>query len=174
VFLPQHCVCLFSVCVCLSVCVSLPPRCVGGSLSQCLCVSLSVGVCVSLCVCFSPSMCVDNSHCVCLFQGVCLCVTPTVRETHKHWERDPPTHLGGRDTHTERHTQTLKIDTQHWGGNTMRQIHTHREWDIMGARYQSQIPTYAFLLAEARRWVFYYYNSLKAKSELEPQTEDTN
>jgi len=23
------------------------------------------------------------------------------------------THLGGRDTHTERHTQTLKIDTQH-------------------------------------------------------------
>jgi len=28
-------------------------------------------------------------------------------------ERDPPTHLGGRDTHTERHTQRLNIDTQH-------------------------------------------------------------
>ncbi|MCK5446070.1 MAG: hypothetical protein KAI73_10650 [Rhodospirillaceae bacterium] len=52
------------------------------------------------------------------------------------------------------------------------------DWKIHGmdtndfARYQAQIPTYAFLLAEARRWVFYYYNSLKAKSELEPQAEE--
>ena len=37
----------------------------------------------------------------------------TKRDTQTLRERDPPTHLGGRDTHTERHTQTLKIDTQH-------------------------------------------------------------
>lgn len=52
------------------------------------------------------------------------------------------------------------------------------DWAIHGmdsddfSRYQGQITTYAFLLAEARRWVFYYYNSLKAKSELEPQAEE--
>lgn len=52
------------------------------------------------------------------------------------------------------------------------------DWAVHGmdsndfSRYQGQINTYAFLLAEARRWVFYYYNSLTAKSELEPQTKE--
>jgi len=42
--------------VCVSVCVSLPPRCAGGSLSQCFCASLSVGVCVLLSVCMFLSL----------------------------------------------------------------------------------------------------------------------
>jgi len=82
---------IFSLCVCLSVCVSLPPKCVGGSLSQCMCVYMCVCLCVSpqcLCSCVShyvsPSMCVCLSHCVsvsvCVSLSVCVCVSECVSQ----------------------------------------------------------------------------------------------
>ena len=74
----QICVCVWSVCVCESVCVNVCVYvCVCMYVCACVCVHAYLCVCVCSCVCVYVFMCMYMCVCVCMFICVCMCLCVT-------------------------------------------------------------------------------------------------